>query len=67
MLIIVMLIKKKRCIVSLFKGKGDAFNWNNYPGLKLTDHVLKVIERVIENIICETVNTDEMQFGFCTS
>ena len=51
-------------IVKLFKGKGDALDRNNYRGLKLTDHVLKVIERVVENIR-ETVNIDEMQFGFC--
>ena len=51
-------------IVSLFKGKGGALDWNSYCGLKLTDHVLKVIEVVVKNI-CETVNIDEMQFGFC--
>ena len=51
-------------IVSLFKGKRDALDWNNYRGLKLTDHVLKVIEGVVKNIR-ETVNIDEMQFGFC--
>ena len=52
-------------IVSLFKGKGDTLDRNNYRGLKLTDHVLKVIERVVENIIRETVNIDKMQFSFC--
>ena len=52
-------------IVSLFKGKRDALDWNNYRGLKLTDHVLKVIESVVENIIRETINIDDMQFGFC--
>ena len=52
-------------IVSLFKGKVDALDRSNYRGLKLTDHFLKVIERVVENIIRETVNIDEMQFGFC--
>ena len=46
-------------ILSLFEGKGDAFDWNNYRGLKLTDHVPEIIERVIENIH-ETVNIDEM-------
>ena len=51
-------------IVNLFKGKGGALD-RNYRGLKLTDHVLKVIERAVENIIRETVNIDEMQFGFC--
>ena len=54
-----------RIIVRLFKGKGDALDLNNYPELKLTDHVLKVIERVVENIICKTVNINEMQFEFC--
>ena len=32
-------------IVRLFKGKGDALDLSNYRGLKLTDHVLKVIEK----------------------
>ena len=52
-------------IVSLFKGKGDVLDRNSYRGLKLTDHVLKVIERVVENIIHEKVNIDEMNFSFC--
>ena len=38
---------------------------NIYRGQKLTDHVLKVVERVVENIIRETINVDKMQFGFC--
>ena len=54
-----------KIIVSLFKGKRDALDQNNYRGLKLTDHVLKDIERVVKSIIFETVNIDEMQFGFC--
>ena len=36
----------------------------NYRGLKLLDHVLKVIERVVEKIMREQVNIDDMQFGF---
>ena len=51
-------------IVSLLKRKGGFLDWNKYQGLKLIDHVLKVIERVVEKIIRETVNIDEMQFGF---
>ena len=46
--------------VSLFKGKEDALDRSNYRGLKLTDLVLKVIERVVENIIRATVNIDKM-------
>ena len=53
-------------IVSLFKGKVDALAWINYRGLKLTGHVLNVIERVVENIIHKTVNINEMQFEFCS-
>ena len=51
-------------IVSLFKEKGDALDQNNCRGQKLTDHVLKALERAVENIR-ETVNIDEMQFGLC--
>ena len=46
--------------VSLFKGKEDVLDRSNYRGLKLTDLVLKVIERVVENIIRATVNIDKM-------
>ena len=57
-------------LVSLFKGKGNVLDQNNYCGLALSrtiDHVLKVIERVAENIIPETVNNDEMLFDVCPS
>ena len=51
-------------IVSLFKGKGSPLDRVNYPGLKLTGQVLKVVERVIEIIIRKRIVTDDMQFGF---
>ena len=51
-------------IISLFKGKCEALDRGNYRGLKLTEHVLKVVERIIEVIIRDIVNIDEMQFGF---
>ena len=38
-------------IVSLYKGKGDALERGNYRGLKLIDQVLKVLERVVEQLI----------------
>ena len=34
--------------VSLFKGKGSALDRGNYCGLKLTDQVLKEVEKVTE-------------------
>ena len=51
-------------IVSLFKGKGCALDRGNYCSLKLTDQVLKVVERVIEKIIRECIVIDDMWFGF---
>ena len=35
-------------IINIYKGKGDALERGNYRGLKLLDHVMKGIERVIE-------------------
>ena len=35
-------------IISLHKGKGEALDRGDYRGLKLTEHILKVIERIIE-------------------
>ena len=51
-------------IINLYKGKGDALERGSYLGLKLTEHCLKVIERVLERITCTVVEIDEIQFGF---
>ena len=51
-------------IVNLYKGKGDALDRGNYRGLKLTDHVMKLVEHVLERRIRKMVDIDEMQFGF---
>ena len=51
-------------IINIYKGKGDALERGNYRGLKLIDHVMKGIERVIEKIIRESISINDMQFGF---
>ena len=51
-------------IVSLYKGKGDALARGNYRGLKLIDQVMKVMERVVEQLLRKQVRIDDMQFGF---
>ena len=51
-------------IISLYKGKGEALDRGNYRGFKLTEHILKVMERIIEDFILNIVNIDDMQFGF---
>ena len=51
-------------IINCYKGKGDATDRGNYRGLKLLDHVMKVLERVVDGLIRSIVNVDNMQFGF---
>ena len=54
----------KNSLIHIYKGKGDAVIRDNCRGLKLLDHVMKVIERVMEKINRERVFIDNMQFGF---
>ena len=51
-------------IVSLYKGKGDALERGNYRGLKLTEQVMKVLERIVDGLIRQEVSIDDSQFGF---
>ena len=62
--IVAKMLEAARDIISLYKGKGDALERGNYRGLKLTDQVLKVVERIIEKRIPEIIDIDNMQFGF---
>ena len=51
-------------ILNIYKGKGDALNRGNYRGLKLTKHVMKVMERIVNGMIREMIAIDKMQFAF---
>ena len=51
-------------IICLYKGKGDALEGGNYSGLKLTEQVMKVLERIVDGLIRQLVSTDDSQFGF---
>ena len=51
-------------IHNVYKGKGDALNRGNYRGLKLTEHAMKVMERIVDGMIREMIAIDEMQFAF---
>ena len=48
----------------LRKGKGDALKRGNYRGLKLIEQVMKVLERVVEGLIRQSVEVNETQCGF---
>ena len=53
-----------RSIVCLYKGKGDTLERANYHGLKLTEKVMKILERVVDGLIRQLVSIDDSQFGF---
>ena len=51
-------------IVCLYMGKGDALERGNYRGLKLTEQVMKILERIVDGLIRQLVSIDDSQFGF---
>ena len=51
-------------IVCLYKGKGDTLERGNYRGLKFTEQVMKVLERIVDGLIRQVVSIDVSQFGF---
>src|SRR3989441_962022 len=55
---------RRSWMVNVYKGKGNALECSSYRGIKLLEHVLKVLERVIETRLRKTVKIDDMQFGF---
>jgi hypothetical protein len=54
----------KSWMISVYKGKGDALECGSYRGIKLLEHVMKILERVIDNRVRKLVKIDDMQFGF---
>ena len=48
-------------MVNVYKEKGNALECSSYRGIKLLDHVLKVLERVLEVRLRKTVKIDNMQ------
>jgi len=51
-------------LIPFYKGKGDVRSCGNYRSIKLLDHGLKVIERVVEKCFHSFVKLDEMHMGF---
>jgi Reverse transcriptase (RNA-dependent DNA polymerase) len=58
---------KHSLLIPVYKGKGDPLECGSYRAIKLLEHGMKVVERVLENRIREQVSIDEMQFGFTPS
>ena len=56
--------KQGRYRYHIFKGKGDVMSCGSYRGVKLLEHAMKIIERVLERRIRTLVNLNKIQFGF---
>ena len=54
---------KKSKLIPILKNKGDIIECNNYRGIKLMSHVMKLWERIIEVRVIEIVNIRDNQFG----
>ena len=55
---------RKSFLIPLFKEKGDVQNCNNYRGIKLISHTMKLWERIIERRLRQETKIGEEQFGF---
>ena len=51
-------------VVPNFKGKGDAMSCGSYRGVKLLEHAMKIVERVMEKRLRQMVTIDKIQLGF---
>ena len=52
-------------LVPIFKEKGDVKSCNTYRGVKLLEHTMKIVERVLERRIRKSVNIDSMHLVLC--
>ena len=57
---------KKSKLIPILKNKGDILECNNYRGIKLMSHFMKLWKRIIEARLRQIVNIRKNQFGFRT-
>ena len=55
---------RRSWMVNVYKEKGDALAFGSYMGIKMLEHAMKVLERVIEGRERNIVKIYKMQFGF---
>ena len=54
-------------VIPLYKNKGDIQDCNNYGGIKLLSHTMKLWKRVLEKRLQKDTSITENQFGFMPS
>ena len=52
-------------VVPIFKGKWDAMNCGMYRGVKLLEHAMKIVEKVLERRLWHMVKVDEWRETLC--
>ena len=55
---------EKSEIVPIFKQKGDPLDCGNFRGIKLLEHGMKIMEKILERRLRKIIPIDNMQFGF---
>ena len=58
---------RKSILVPIYKNKGDIQSCNNYRGIKLMSHTMKLWEKVIEHRLRAETSISKNQFGFMPS
>ena len=51
-------------MVPIFKGKGDIMNCSCYRAVKVHEHGMKVVKRVLEKRLSRIVTVGDVQFGY---
>ena len=50
--------------IHIFEGKGYIMNCGMCRGVKLLEHAMKIVEKLLEKRLRKIVTIDDMQFGF---
>ena len=50
--------------IALYKGKGDALDCSKYRGLRLLEHGMKTLEKVLDTKLRKVIKIADNQFGF---
>jgi len=51
-------------VLPLYKRKGDPMDCGSYRRIKVLEHAMKAVERILENRIRQQIDIDDIQFGF---
>ena len=56
--------RMEKCVIPIYKNKGEAQCYGNYRGIKLMSHTMKVWERIIEARLRDRVEISKQKYGF---